>query len=312
MSGSILKALVIGAVFIAALASSFARADDCSLEKYGSYNAGVVVLNTSSADPVGKVLATVETGPYNNGDHLAGCFRDYVEEWSYFDNGPASADGVYQTPYAGLGIRVTHLDWNQTVPFTANKSGSILNRGHSTVTVGLRAEFIKTGPLASGSYGGIAKFVTGRIQGEDEFASFGFDVVKINASGCDVTTPNVDVNLGANLRSNFNGVGSAGDTKAFQIKLQCTASMGVNIQLDGTVADATNGVLALNGDSTASGVGVQVLRNSNPVPFGQPIDVGQSGTGSFPIDFSARYYQLTDTVTPGTGNATATFTVTYY
>ncbi|MFZ5960001.1 fimbrial protein [Pseudomonas knackmussii] len=304
---------VLTALWMMKHVGTLAWADDCSDESNNdTVNLGVLTVSSNSADPVGTVLGSKETGAYNGGKRLAGCFRDYIEEWRYFDGG-AAVDGVYQTTLPGLGVRVTHQDHDLIVPFDLPRGGSLANRGHSYVKVGLKVDVVKTGAMSSGQWsvpGGL--LLLGKIKGEEEFAYLKLDAINVEASSCNVVTPSVNVDLGQHLKSDFNGIGSSGAVTNFQIRLQCDASMGVNVQLDGDATVGANGVLNLNGDSTASGVGVQISRNGEPVQFGQPINVGQSIAGTFPIDFEARYYQTTAQVTPGKGNATATYTVTYY
>nr|WP_309139800.1 MULTISPECIES: fimbrial protein [unclassified Pseudomonas] len=80
--------------------------------------------------------------------------------------------------------------------------------------------------------------------------------------------------------------------------------------------DATNGVLSLTpGAGTATGVGLQVLHLS-----GGPWMLSQNqllntvlgpGTTSLNIPMSARYLQTASTITPGTANAVATYTIIY-
>ena len=91
------------------------------------------------------------------------------------------------------------------------------------------------------------------------------------------------------------------------------------MQLAGTTAAglADSGVLALGADSSATGLGIQVLRGSaqaqTPVQFNKPWQIGSLPMTSarLSVPFSARYYQTAPNVTPGTADGKATFTITY-
>jgi len=94
-----------------------------------------------------------------------------------------------------------------------------------------------------------------------------------------------------------------------------------------TLTDATNPtntsqVLSLTPTSQASGVGVQILNGTTVLGYGPdsaaPGNTNQwyagniaVGTSRFTIPLSARYVQTGATVTPGTANAQATFTMSY-
>lgn len=83
---------------------------------------------------------------------------------------------------------------------------------------------------------------------------------------------------------------------------------------------AQSGVLGSNG--IAQGIGVQLLyaQSSNnylPVPLGQNIEYHNSaylqdlGNGSFQYLLKARYYQLNESITSGSVDSLASFSVIY-
>lgn len=81
-----------------------------------------------------------------------------------------------------------------------------------------------------------------------------------------------------------------------------------------TIVDNSKSVVALDGGSTASGVGVQLLDGSgNTMPFAtQKIFTGynKASGGSYTIPLQARYYR-TGNVSPGTANTAMTVTINY-
>lgn len=81
------------------------------------------------------------------------------------------------------------------------------------------------------------------------------------------------------------------------------------------VLNSAQSVVALDGSSLASSVGVQLL-DANDAVF--PLSTYKSfagydkaNGGNFSIPFKARYYQTASTVKPGTANSSMTFTMNY-
>ncbi|MGK8199349.1 fimbrial protein [Burkholderia cepacia] len=154
------------------------------------------------------------------------------------------------------------------------------------------------------------------------YVTYGFDNISFQPTTCKTTTPAVSVELGNHALGRSSGIGSgAGSTsksKGFAIGLSCDTGVAgafdVNLMLEGTAVDASNGVLALSSKSTALGVGIQLLKSDGtPVKLGTPWKVSgpPSTSASFTVPLSARYYQTGASATPGIANGSATFTVIY-
>lgn len=134
-------------------------------------------------------------------------------------------------------------------------------------------------------------------------------------------TPDVDVQLGRHMTTEFAGPGYTSAPVDFQVKLNsCEPGMNrIRYRIDPAtmVSNATQSVVALDGTSTASGVGVQLLVSAgNPHPLGTGTDQVLSGYipgtgGSYTIPMKARYYQTDPAVTTGTANTVMTFTMSY-
>lgn len=78
--------------------------------------------------------------------------------------------------------------------------------------------------------------------------------------------------------------------------------------------------LTLTGDSTATGVALQLLHGNAVLSYGADSNApdnpnqwqaGSTGNGTFQITLTARYLQTEPTVHPGTANGLATFTLSY-
>lgn len=190
---------------------------------------------------------------------------------------------------------------------------------------GMQFAFVKTGPIT----GGTASAPTGPIvtTGPDTTATSGpSPLVTISLTGSATfsvsacQTPDVVVPMGNRFRSEFTGVGSGSTPVGFNIQLNsCPVGMkSIQYRIDPvtTVVNSTQSVVALDSNSTAGGVGVQLLNNAGTAAFPlQSLQVfsGYNSTtgGSYTIPFKARYYQTGTAVTGGSANTSMTFTMQY-
>ncbi|CNI31575.1 fimbrial componenet [Yersinia frederiksenii] len=141
----------------------------------------------------------------------------------------------------------------------------------------------------------------------------------IIANGGTCTTPNVTVNLPEASVRDFNGMGSIAGRKAFNLAFnQCPAglaSIGYSFAATTQVLDTTNGVVAPNASSTASGVGIQLLRgNGAPVTFGTVYlldNYDATLKANYTVPLQAGLFQTGSTVGAGSANSNITFTLNY-
>lgn len=147
--------------------------------------------------------------------------------------------------------------------------------------------------------------------------------ITVEATTCDVSTSNSVIDFGSLRSSDFPSVGSSTPGKRFTVTLDCDP----NVNIYAVVSDQTNkgnrtDTVTLSADSTAKGMGVQVLN----VNTGQPYMLGpdsstpgsenmflfqHSGSGgpqNFPVDFR---YVRTGTIEPGKANALIGITFSY-
>ncbi|WP_233848562.1 fimbrial protein [Paraburkholderia sp. HD33-4] len=148
--------------------------------------------------------------------------------------------------------------------------------------------------------------------------------VQIANQTCTVTTPSIGVSLGNVPLSRFQAVGSSSDTVPFQIGLNCsgvTTNYYVTFTDNNDPANHSN-ALSLAAGSSASGVGIQIVKDGSPVSFGpdssaagnlHQIFVGASaGSGSVvSLPFGGRYVKTSNTMTIGSAKGVATFTMSY-
>ncbi len=134
------------------------------------------------------------------------------------------------------------------------------------------------------------------------------------------------VQLGTWDRNDFTGVDFTTPAVAFHITLSDCADNPENnvttahIRLEGTKGsapiDAQRGIFSLTGDSSASGLGIQMLMADGitPVPLDQDVPLKVIPiSGNTLLPFTARYYQTGPSaqVLPGSARGALNFTVTY-
>ncbi len=133
-------------------------------------------------------------------------------------------------------------------------------------------------------------------------------------------TPDVVVSMGKHMNLELTGPGTSTRATGFSISLNnCPAGMdSIQYQIDPVtvVVDRGNSVVALDGSSTASGVGVQLLDSTGTaaLPLSTPItfhEYNQGTGGSYSIPLNARYYQTGTSVGAGSANTSVTFSMIY-
>ncbi|MDN0109233.1 fimbrial protein [Yersinia mollaretii] len=142
--------------------------------------------------------------------------------------------------------------------------------------------------------------------------------IQVSRYGCTLDTPNLNFNLGKQQQKDFTGIGPIGSGPTQQIALTCDPNTKYSLKVDGDAEPNHPGVLKLTPESgAATGVGVQLLTgvNKDPVEFGKAKEMGHTAASGTDIkeniDITARYYQTAPTITPGSANASATYTMTY-
>ncbi len=252
---------------------------------------GSAYITCTTSSPSG-ILNNIGPQPANGANQYAiyvnGSDTGLAFQWIY--NGtPATSYGTY--PYSG--------------------SGSPYNTPHAF-------RLIKTGSLAAGTVipGGTV-IAYGSIGGLNVVDMVLANDIAVKAAAC--TTPDVTIPLGDHLQSEFTGVNSFSSSTSFNIALtNCPAGMkSVTYRIDPTttVLNASKSVVALDGSSTATGVGVQLLDGTGAV---FPLSTVKtfsgyvtSTGGSYTIPLRARYYQTAAAITPGPANTSMTVTMQY-
>ncbi len=233
------------------------------------------------------------------------------------------ANGCGSLPWKDLGV--------PSAPFPSPWTGNACNANGIVTSISnggmVQAALVKTGPITAGTVtGGVmvvgasATSTGGNVYtvAASPLVSFSLTSTIVNVAAC--TTPNVTVNMGSPLQSEFTGIGST-NKQAVSLNVAVNACpAGLNaIQYQfipvNAVLDATNGVLALSSGSTATGIGLQLKDgNGNALKYNTQYTLTSYSSatgGSYTIPLTARYYQTAASVTAGSANAVLTFTMTY-
>jgi len=246
---------------------------------------------------------------------------------------------VYQTGAAGIGVRYTFdsAQCNASRVVMTNGKAQVacffsgpLDGPYQSVNITVSPELVVTGTLPSGtttlasippvtitftesdqdSVWPKSPLFTGAASGQFVHAT-----CSINQSSVDVRLPDADTTAFAS------GIGAVTLAKPFALSLDCASGATVLITLTDSVNPANRSdTLTLSNDSTAKGVGIQVLNSTQmPVSFGADSaapgnanqwSLGSSPDGTLQVPLSARYVR-TGTVSAGSVKALATFTMSY-
>lgn len=145
---------------------------------------------------------------------------------------------------------------------------------------------------------------------------FGNTDIVVTTQSCEVSNNarNLNVSLGRVEKSSFKEVGSTSGHTPFAITLNCVEGTNVNMTFDGELKDNNETILELDeagAENTAQGVGVQITYQDTPLALKKSTPLAQNvSEGPMTFPFEARYIKTGD-ISPGTANATTTFTLTY-
>ncbi|ADO48412.1 fimbrial protein [[Enterobacter] lignolyticus] len=291
------------------------RAVTCNIVTAKFNTVGFGVVSVQRDTPVGATLATTVSPGYAQVQTISStgevCPGNYAMVYS--GGVESSMSGVFQTNLDGVGIKVSGMPGDFTLPVYVS-SGGIYNLGYYTVSL------VKTGRMTSGilAPGLIAQAWFGSPG--SYFTQISLDAnSQINVLSCSLSAQAMNFDLGSVSASEFGAaagyIPARSDTQS--LGLNCDPNANINIELKGVQNPDVSGnasVLALTGQGSqnvAGGVGVQLVYNNTPLLLNTRIVLKRSpgGMESFPL--VARYYQTRDVVTAGQANATATLDITY-
>ncbi|MDN7425965.1 fimbrial protein [Burkholderia sp. AU16741] len=295
-----------------------------SVESYASWEMG----EFDPSVPDGTVLSEAVASIVRENDVYSASCKTDIGRTTLAGIGTRGPYETYASSVSGVGLRLLSNDGKYVYPYKEFRLGGRLPLMALRNT---RIQLVKTGPItAQGKVTGqIAQYtfddknlVVGRlyIAGSVE--------IKPKVPTCSVLTKTITVSMASTNAKRFTGVGSTSPGKAFDIRLNCgNGTSGATTKMYITMTDATHPanrstMLSLSKDSTASGVGYQIVRQTDgsPVTYGRDSSeagnpgqwfVGQYGNQSVDIPLVARYVQTQPKIAAGTANAAASFTMNY-
>ncbi|MBM2775110.1 fimbrial protein [Burkholderia territorii] len=303
-------------------------------------------INPDRNAAVGTVLDTITVFLPTRWSNVVQCNTPQVA-MAVTHNGNLTSLGnyIYQTNAPGIGIRIkTVVDGPAWANGNSRGQTYYEDLDNGATLTSDPANF--WGPFQWIAYGGtftLEIIKTGEIQPGKVFSAEIGEVVaggvvfrRFNLSGdvvvqyasCKVMSSSIRVPLGSVPQRKFTGPGSTSDPVNFSIPIDCT---GVTRNVYMTFTDNTNpgntgNVLPLTRDSTARGIGIQILPDSAtgvsyPIAFGPESGAinqqlvatlgRQSDIGRVDVKLRARYVQTDARVVPGTANGILTYMLSY-
>jgi type 1 fimbria pilin len=233
--------------------------------------------------------------------------------------------GVYESGIPGIGLML--MLQGTDLPL---ENGSFSSGYKYAANPTARLKLVKTGPITQMGVLENLRATTFLPAGDnyvvETWNSIGSLTIDPGKPTCKVTTPTRSVSLLPVPKSKLNAIGTVTAAEGFTLGMSCSGgdtgkTLGIFAVLtDQNAPGNRSETLSLGGDSTAAGVGIQILRNGSPLGYGPDSTastaqnrwkVGTYGNVNFTIPLSARYIQTDSVVTAGTVNARATFTLSY-
>ncbi|MDF3089555.1 fimbrial protein [Burkholderia semiarida] len=303
------------------------------LDVYVSGLAGTI--NVDPNAPVGTVL--YEGKASDDGFYQVKC-TGKMGSTTWFTTGtrvslPGVTD-VHATNVPGIGVRLRST-FSETG--LANYPVTLIGSQNATewiYRIGFWTQIIKTGDFGLGTVSGLIGGM--KVNGFNQQVFYFYlktpIVIQPRAPTCSVKTKAINVNMDTVLASQLAGVGKTSpEKKVDDIVLTCAGATQIagtmgKTDMYITLTDVTNpgnrsSTLSLTRDSTATGVGIQILRGGNTlVSYGPDSNapgnqnqwfVGTYSNATVSIPLKARYIATDAKVGPGTANGAATFTMSY-
>ncbi|WP_161809046.1 fimbrial protein [Stenotrophomonas humi] len=246
---------------------------------------------------------------------------------------------VYATGVAGIGMQLTvkSSGGNSYDIVAPDKVKISVPANANTGIYDFRIVLIKTGDIAvdgpiSLSLGTFASIRTDPTSGSInnttwlQFVLGKAITVVPKVTTCTAKLAEMSVPMRPVMTREFTGIGSFSPEDDFRLGLNCGgggegSTVAVHVVLTDQV-DTNNrsDVLSITSQSSASGVGLQLLKNSTVLRFGPDSKAssadnhwlaGSTGDGEFDIPLTVRYVQTAPQVKPGSVFGRVTFTLSY-
>ncbi|AKH65331.1 MULTISPECIES: fimbrial protein [Photorhabdus] len=273
--------------------------------------------------PIGTTIHEYRADELDNKGNVFYCDTRINTSWGYtaYKNADYNKDAIYESGVPGVGIRINTwgpgygLDW---LPRITNDPVSCDHSGHwycGNTWGYLTIQLIKIAPTTGSGFVKSDQLIQARVN-DRIVHTYRLGNTRIITKSCSLKDTNITVPMGDIKKSDFSGINSTAGGKDFEVILDCDDNVQIQLMLDGKKAkNRLNHVWALDQNynrTTASGVGIQILYNNQPVIIHSQINIGNSYSGGkYSIPLRARYFQTDRNITPGQANATATMTLIY-
>lgn len=311
--------------------NAFAALTCVSVNSSNTTMATVPTVTVSNSTPNGTVLwQTSLTTQFKCGlNSLTGAEDVFVWRTSYLNVGNGLS--LYVSYNGNNGNTLATFDTGVSISAIYQQTGT-----NVTLNVPLTVSLVKTGTVSvPGTYtvpstyipvvyvgsNGTGTYPTGGGKYWTYNVLFNTSSIGVTSSTCapNQTSQNVDLGTIALGMSGSlgTGIGTTSPDVPFTVQLTCNSAVsgtfGIYMELDATAVNASQGIFSLAAGSTASGVGIQVMQNSQPVTLAKPWQIASFPltSTSVSVPFTAHYYQTNAIVSPGTANGVATYTITY-
>lgn len=277
-----------------------------------SINNNLVIPRNAS---IGTVLHTSQAVMANNSPSYR-CTDDSVGIMPALISSPTDRSNIFPVGNNGLGMRFKRTAGNGILtPYGQLKLNDFLWRGFPNNDI-FSIEIIKIGDIQPGAEIQ-SGYLGSYLAGTEEVARF-FFTQRITITPQTCMTPNVTVSMGTPKTSDFTVLNKRITPVPFDIKLNsCPNNMNsIKYRIDPTtsIINSSESVVSLSSESTAKGVGVQILdASNNPLPLGSNNTFSSYVTsgGNFSIPLKAAYYKQENVISGGIANTSLTFTMTY-
>lgn len=303
---SVLHRLLLITACSLGLLSGYVQAGPCPI----IYNVAVpTTLNIDPTAAVGSVLATMNLSFPKN----TTCVVNASTITTYDSGNGTPVGNLYPTAIPGISYRgrVT-AGWTYGLGYwpqtTVETTTSLTGVAAATVTI----EFVKTGPVLPGTFP--AQDIMKTVANTTSFFilhTANAIEIKPTVPSCTVT-PVVTVVLDGVAKASLATTGATTGDKSFNINVNCASPTSLALSFSGTAVDTNNAIFKNTDATTGASVGVQILKDSNPVPLvaGNYISLGIVDGSVSPV-FTARYYALTNSVVEGAVTSVAYATIVY-
>ncbi|MFC6338798.1 fimbrial protein [Pseudomonas karstica] len=312
-------------------------------------NLYIPTINVGPNTPIGQPIGSTSGYAFNSGVAMRCTYNDWPFYKtsssvlsivnSSFTGMTFSASGlslpVYATNVPGVGFAMMARDPNQPLRAINHNGATLLTeKNNKPGSWGLMGTvfLVATGPVSGGTISArnIARLIiTNANIGGAGYHAVNFSNTVINPPRkptCSVSTTALALPLGRVAINLFNGIGSVAGAASNDLIINCAGATGgatsdVLITLtDQTQPNNRSNVLSLTPASTVGGVGLQLSSGGRLVSYGADSSAvgnpnqwlaGNMGNGVLRIPLTARYIQTGVSITPGTANGVATFTMSY-